>query len=212
MKEPWSECRQHAGEDLQAEVVLVAETVGPPLDHTDFVVEPFDEAEGDLVFVSAVGGDSGPVPVDHLGEVLVGLEALPFEGGSPVLEEASGPPFPPIVPELSERLLEQVGGVQALVRREEGLEGLASVLGEVLPVGEKRVLLALDKAPLLTGRRAYSLFLTLSKASPRWRRMWNLSNKIAACGAFLVVELRNGFHMSITAKRTFLAGDLPRNW
>ena len=28
--------------------------------------------------------------------------------------------------------------------------------------------------------------------------MWNLSNRIAACGALLRATLRNGFHMSIT--------------
>jgi hypothetical protein len=32
-------------------------------------------------------------------------------------------------------------------------------------------------------RRAYSALRTLSSASPRWRMMWNLSNRIAACGA-----------------------------
>jgi hypothetical protein len=31
--------------------------------------------------------------------------------------------------------------------------------------------------------------------------MWNLSNRIAAAGARATVALRNGFHMSITAKR-----------
>src|SRR5215468_6613683 len=37
--------------------------------------------------------------------------------------------------------------------------------------------------------------------SPRWRMTWNLSNKIAACGACAAVDSRNGFHMSITARR-----------
>ena len=31
--------------------------------------------------------------------------------------------------------------------------------------------------------------------------MWNLSKRIAACGARSFVTLRNGFHMSITARR-----------
>ena len=47
--------------------------------------------------------------------------------------------------------------------------------------------------------RAYSALRTLSSASPRWRMMWNLSNRIAACGAFCLATLRNGFHMSMTA-------------
>ena len=49
--------------------------------------------------------------------------------------------------------------------------------------------------------RAYSLLRTSSKASPRWRMTWNLSNKIAACGACAFVASRNGFHMSMTARR-----------
>ena len=53
--------------------------------------------------------------------------------------------------------------------------------------------------------RAYSALRTLSSASPRWRRMWNLSNRMAACGACVRVDLRNGFHMSITASRILAA-------
>ena len=65
---------------------------------------------------------------------------------------------------------------------------------ECLPAVEREVLLArfswalfsaLDVAP---GRRPasrpYSLLRTASKASPRWRMTWNLSNKIAAFGAY----------------------------
>lgn len=55
-----SEWRQHAGEHLQAQVVLVAETVGASLDDADLVVESFDEAEGYLVLGVAVGSDAVP--------------------------------------------------------------------------------------------------------------------------------------------------------
>ncbi len=34
------------------------------------------------------------------------------------------------------------------------------------------------------------------------RITWNLSNRMLACGTWLRVELRKGFHMSITASRT----------
>src|SRR6187401_2135522 len=40
---------KNAGEDLEPQVVLVAQAVGAPLDHPDLVVEPLDEAERDLV-------------------------------------------------------------------------------------------------------------------------------------------------------------------
>src|SRR3954469_3814227 len=51
--------------------------------------------------------------------------------------------------------------------------------------------------------RAYSLFRTLSKASFKCLRMWNLSWRMPARGASPAfrVELRNGFHMPITARR-----------
>src|SRR6202047_1637663 len=57
---------------------------------------------------------------------------------------------------------------------------------------------------------AYSCFLTLSSASPRCIRMWNLSNRMAAWGAFLFVDFRNGFHISIRARRPFLLLLSPR--
>lgn len=49
-------------------------------------------------------------------------------------------------------------------------------------------------------RAKYSLLRTWSKASLRWRRTWNLSNNTWACGAWaaLKVDVRNGFHISIT--------------
>ena len=63
------------------------QTVGSPLDETDLVVQSLDEPERDPVARIAGGGDGGPLPVDHLGELLVGLEALPFQLRPPVLEE-----------------------------------------------------------------------------------------------------------------------------
>src|SRR6202166_5466227 len=41
--------------------------------------------------------------------------------------------------------------------------------------------------------------------------MWNLSNRMAAWGAFLFVDFRNGFHISITARRTLLLLLSPKN-
>ena len=40
------------------------------MEDADFVVEAFDEAERDLVFRFAVGGDAVPVAIDHVGEAL----------------------------------------------------------------------------------------------------------------------------------------------
>src|SRR6266545_3250441 len=110
-----SECRQRAGEDLEPEVLFVAEPVRATLEDADLVVQPLDEAERDLVLRATVGRDPLPVALNHRGELLVGAQALPLEGRPPVLEEAARPALPAVVPELAERLLEQVGRVQALV-------------------------------------------------------------------------------------------------
>jgi hypothetical protein len=47
-----SELRQHAGEDLQPEVLLVTVAVGPTLKGADLVVEALDETQSDLVLLS----------------------------------------------------------------------------------------------------------------------------------------------------------------
>jgi hypothetical protein len=71
-----------------------------------------------------------------------------LRGGPPVLEEAAGPAFPAVVPELAERFLEEIGRVQPLVGGEQRLERPPAVEREVLAVGQQRVLLPLDEAPL----------------------------------------------------------------
>jgi hypothetical protein len=43
--------------------------------------------------------------IDHLGELLVGLEPLPLETGAPVLEEPPGPTLAFIAPQLAKALL-----------------------------------------------------------------------------------------------------------
>ena len=99
-----SKLGQHAGEDLEPEVFLVAQAVGAALKDTDLVVQPFDEAQSDFVFGFAVGRNPAPVPLDQGGEVFVGFEPLPFELLAPVVEELSGPRFAVVIPELPEGL------------------------------------------------------------------------------------------------------------
>jgi len=111
---------QHAGENLEAKVLLIAQAVGTPLDDADLVVESLDETESDLVIWVAVGRDTVPVPLDHVGELRVGLQALPFERVAPVVEEASCPSLAFIAPELTERFLEEISGVEPLVGGEQG--------------------------------------------------------------------------------------------
>ena len=88
-----------------------------------------------------------------------------------------------------------------LVRGEQELERSAALQRQVLAVRKQGVLLPLDETAVLSVNRAYSLLRTLSKASPRWRSTWNLSKRMLACGTWAWVEVRNGFHMSMTAIR-----------
>ena len=177
-----SEFRKHAGEDLQSKVLLIPIAEGPPLEYTDLVVESLDESQGHLVLHVAIGLDAVPVSFDHIGELLKWSQALPPEGTPPVVEEPTSPGGSVVVPELAERLLEEVGLVQSFVRPEQQLQGLPSLSIEILPAGEQMVLLSLDEAAILP-REACVLLRTLSMAFPRWLRMWYLSYTIRASGA-----------------------------
>src|ERR1700716_2368203 len=88
-------------------------------------------------------------PLDHVGEALVGFETLPFETGAPVVEEAPSPALVSVVPELSEGLLEQVGGIEPLVGGEQQLERPLALEAEVLMARQQGVFVALDEAPVL---------------------------------------------------------------
>jgi hypothetical protein len=66
--------REHAGKDLKAQVLLIAQAIGTALKDADFVVKPLDKAERDLVLGTAVGGDAIPVAIDHRSKLLVGFE------------------------------------------------------------------------------------------------------------------------------------------
>ena len=109
--------RQHAGEDLEPQIILVAQAVGAALDHPNLVVEPFNEAKRHLVLQPAVGGDAVPMTIDQLGKLLVGLEPLPFQARAPILKEASRPALAFVAPQLIEALLEDIGRVEPLVGR-----------------------------------------------------------------------------------------------
>src|SRR5229473_3602388 len=146
-----SDLRQHAGENLEPEVLFVAEPVRAALEDADLVVQPLDEAERDFVLRTAVGREPLPVPLNHGRELLVGAEALPLERRPPVFEEAARPALPAVVPELPERLLEQVRRVQPLVGGEQRREGPAAAEGQVRAVGQQGVLLPLDEPALPAG-------------------------------------------------------------
>jgi hypothetical protein len=87
--------------------------------------------------------------INHVSELLVGFQPLPFERCAPVLEEASRPTLMLVTPELAKGLLEQVGSVQPLVGSQQSLQCLSAFQREVRLARQQRVFLALDEAPLL---------------------------------------------------------------
>src|SRR5947209_165171 len=145
----FSELWQHASEDLQPEVLLVTVAVGAVLKVTDLVVEPLDEPQSDLVLLVAIHLDPVPVGLDHRGELAEGLQALPLQGVLPVVEEPTGPARALVVPELAERLLEDVGLVQPPIGPEQQPQGPLPLGGEVLPPRQEVVLLPLDEPAVL---------------------------------------------------------------
>ena len=149
-----SESGQHARENLQSQVFLVAQSIGAALNHTNLVVQSFHEAKRDLVLWLAVGGDAIPVPFDHRREFRVGFEALPLQARPPILEEARGPTLALVVPELTEGLPEQIRRIQSLVRRQHLLERLPALQREILAPRQPRVFLALDVAAILAAEPA----------------------------------------------------------
>ena len=141
--------RQSTSQDLQPQILLVAQFICATLKDPDLAVEPFDEAERNLVL--RLSGDSGliPVPVDHLGEPLVRLQPLPLPLPAPALEELPCPCLAPVVPELSEGLLQYVGGVEPLVRRQQELQIPPRSEAKVAHVRKQGVLLPLDELAML---------------------------------------------------------------
>src|SRR5665647_2396135 len=139
---------QARGQDFQSEIFFVAQAVGAALKDADFVVEAFDEAEGDFVFRPAVGGDAVPVTLDHCGELFIWLEALPAQLSFPVVEKATCPCLRLVIPKLVEGLTKDVGRVQALIGVEQKLKAFSAFSRQVFFVRQQDILLPLDELAL----------------------------------------------------------------
>ena len=85
------------------------------------------------------------MPLDHGRELLEGLQALPLQLRTPAIEELPRRGLALVIPQLPEGLLEQVGGVQALVGREQQLRVLACGAVQILRMPERGVFLAIDE-------------------------------------------------------------------
>lgn len=125
------------------------QAVGAPPNNTDLVLQSLDVRRRDLVARISVGGDAVPVPIDHAGKILVGLETLPFHLCPPALEELPGPCLTAMVPYLPEGIVQQIGCVELFARSDQSFEILARRAFKVVRMGEQSVLLALDEREAL---------------------------------------------------------------
>jgi len=146
------------------------------------------------------------VTIDHFGEALVGFEPAPFQARAPVVEETARPALALVVPQLAEGLLQDVGGVEALVGCQQQFERTPALQGEVLSTRQQRVLLALDEARSLPPTRAYSALRTLFEGIPEMAQDVELVEQDRRSRRLSIATFRNGFHMSIT---TSLSAQLP---
>ena len=126
------------------EVILVVQPITASLDHTDVVVQAFHEAQRHLVLWLAVRRNTIPVRLDQFREVLERRQPLPSQRGAPVLEELPRPGFAPVRPQLRELLLEHLGRVESVVRREQRRQPSSFCGRQILPVRQQDVLLAFD--------------------------------------------------------------------
>jgi hypothetical protein len=72
--------RRHSigSEDFEAKILFIVCSVRASLDDQDLVVESFNEARRDFVLRFAIGGDSVPMTIDHISELLIRLQPLPI--------------------------------------------------------------------------------------------------------------------------------------
>ena len=96
----------------------------------------------------AITDDPVPVALDHLGELLEGLEPLPAQLGFPVLEESPSPERVFVIPELPEGLLEQIRLVEPFVGLQQRAQGPSALGIQIGFVGQQRIALALDELAL----------------------------------------------------------------
>ena len=90
--------------------------------------------------------------VNHFSEFLKRFQPLPLEAGAPMLEEFPCPNLALVVPELAERLLEQIGGIEPFICRQQNFQRSPSIHAQVLAVRQQGVFLPLDEAAIIASQ------------------------------------------------------------
>ena len=69
-----------------------------------------------------VGGDTIPMVLNHLCKLLIRFKPLPLQAVFPSIKEGTGAALREIIPELAERLFQQVSGIQTSIGAEQFFE------------------------------------------------------------------------------------------
>src|SRR5215472_9162634 len=86
-----------------------AKAVGSSGNHSNFVVESFDGAAGDLSFGSKPIQDEGLMSAQHPGHLFHRLQTAPHRPVAPIVEKGSRPDYGSVVPEVGKSLFQLPG-------------------------------------------------------------------------------------------------------
>ena len=153
---PWTELGHPGGarlNDLEFHVVFVPVAVSPSDHILRGEIGTLDVAERNLLV--AEGQDAVEMVFNQADELVVGLEAAPFEFGLPSRPELQHAGLVRVIPQTAERLLEQMRFQEFRTGGEDVVERLPSLTPNPRPPGQQDELLAgerLLEAPKLIGK------------------------------------------------------------
>src|SRR5262249_21715654 len=124
--------------------------------------------------------------VDHLSKLLIGLQALPLELITPVIEEFPCPGLALVVPKLAEKLLSTLSSIEPLIGSQQDLEVLSSGALQVLLVGKKRIFLAFDEFAFLPVKPGVFLLSHLVERLSQMSQNVELIEENGCLGSLLV--------------------------
>ena len=88
--------------------------------------------------------------LNHLCKLLIRFKPLPLQAVFPSIKEGTGAALREIIPELAERLFQQVSGIQTSIGAEQFFERPTAIQTQVLAPRQQRVALTFDVGPILT--------------------------------------------------------------
>jgi hypothetical protein len=123
---------------------MIPVAAAPTQHRADIAVDRLDLSERDLLV--AVGQDPVEVAQQELGDLAERRQPLPSERAQPRREEPPGGPFVPVVPEMRQLLLEQIGFGEPTVEPQQLLDEAALIAVEVRPASQEQPALAAQHA------------------------------------------------------------------